>query len=183
MTDDGCNTDDLAIYLHCRPQFAPVWARFVFILQRNNRSFAIVFLSCPRRLVQAKFFNDLQIRKNCQKFCAVREFFVISEALTKRFESRLWAVTMFHLEDLQSQYFDFGMRGCHFFVDAQQPGVKQVSVPNPVGGAEALPERFVLWIHLHIVGGVEVLLERGMACDVVILKMSGLRRNTPSGVR
>ena len=62
------------------------------------------------------------------------------------------------------------MRGCHFFVNAQQPGVKQVSVPNPVGGAETLPERFVLWVQLHIDGRAEILLDLRVAGDVVILE-------------
>ena len=55
-------------------------------------------------------------------------------------------------------------------MDAQHPGVKQVSVPYPVGGAETLPERFVLWVQLHIDGRAEILLDLRVAGDVVILE-------------
>ena len=55
-------------------------------------------------------------------------------------------------------------------MNAQHPGVEEVSVPNPVGITEALPERFVVWIHLHIAGGAEVLLELRVVTGVEILE-------------
>ena len=55
-------------------------------------------------------------------------------------------------------------------MDAQSPGIEEVSVPNSVGNTEALPERFVVWIHLHIAGCAKVLLELRIVTGVKILE-------------
>ena len=59
---------------------------------------------------------------------------------------------------LQSQHSDYGMLCNHFFVNAQHAEVEEISVPNAVVDAETPPERFVFWIHYHIVGGGQILL-------------------------
>ena len=43
-------------------------------------------------------------------------------------------------------------------MNAQHAGVEEVSVPNPVGAAETLPERFVIWGMDYIAGRAEILL-------------------------
>ena len=55
-------------------------------------------------------------------------------------------------------------------MNAQHTGVEKISVPNPVGNTEALPERFVVWIHLHIAGGAQVLLKLRILTGVEILE-------------
>ena len=77
-SDDGCNTgvplqNSCAIGHHSRP----CGRGLVFILQRNNRSFATGISSWLQRSAQTNYFNDLQIRKNWPNFCAVRDVFAL----------------------------------------------------------------------------------------------------------